>query len=118
MNVLVVDDEEPQYVLLARRLERDGFNVFPAADALQALAVLEVDPIDAVVTDFRMPHVDGRELVARLRDDPRFRSLPVIVRSAFATEDQAESILREGASMMLGKDVPVEQIATLLMFAA
>lgn len=118
MNVLVVDDEERAYELIARKLEQNGFEVFPAADALQALAILETDRIDAVVTDYRMPHLDGRELVAQLRADPRFRTLPVIVLSAFASEDDAERIMREGASLMLGKDVPVEQIAMLLQFAA
>jgi CheY-like chemotaxis protein len=118
MNILVVDDDEPSFLLVARKLEREGFTVYPAADALQALAVLDQEPIDAVVTDLRMPFLDGRALVARLRGDPRFRSLPVIVLSAFASDDEFEAVLREGASMMLTKDVPMEQIATILRFAA
>lgn len=118
MNILVVDDDEAAWLTVSRRLERDGFTVFPAADALQAIAVLEHDPIDLVVTDLRMPHVNGAELAAYLRSDPRFRNLPVIVLSAFATDDEAEEVLRQGASMMLPKEIPLDQLVTLVHFAA
>lgn len=119
MNILVVDDDEAAWTMVSRRLERDGFNVYPAADALQAIAVLEHDPIDVVVTDLRMPHVDGGELAAYLRNDPRFRNLPVIVLSAFNGDEETEEVLRQGASMMLPKELPsLEQLVTLVRFAA
>lgn len=118
MNILVVDDDEPSWELLSRRLEQDGFQVYPAADGLQAIAVLEHDPIDLVVTDLRMPHMDGAELTRYLRAQPRFQKLPVIVLSGYASEDESEAVLREGASMMLSKEIAVEQLVTLVRFAA
>jgi CheY-like chemotaxis protein len=117
MNILVVDDDEAACELMSLRLEGQGFNVLPAADALWALAMLEHETVDAVVTDLRMPHLDGGELSAHLRGDARFRDLPIFVLSAFATDAESEQVLRQGASMMLPKEMPVEQLATLMRFA-
>jgi two-component system cell cycle sensor histidine kinase/response regulator CckA len=81
-TVLVVDDEPAVRGLARRMLESDGYRVWEAADGLQALAVLaERGPVDLVVSDLRMPQMDGRALAAHLAgQQPR---TPVLLMSGF-----------------------------------
>lgn len=117
MNILVVDGDEAACEQMSQRLEHQGFNVLPAADALWALAMLEHEAVDAVVTEWKLPHLSGGQLAAHLRRDPRYRDLPIFVLSAFSSETESEQVLREGASMTLSKETPVEQLASLMRFA-
>ena len=67
MTVLVVDDEQAMRALTRRMLEGEGYQVHEAADGMQALAALAGGwPVDVIVTDIRMPRMDGRELAGRL----------------------------------------------------
>ena len=78
-----MDDEEPQRVMLAKILERAGFGVTTAAHGKEALERLAADSFDLLLTDQRMPEMDGLELldrVLRSRDD-----LPVVLMTAFGT---------------------------------
>jgi two-component system cell cycle sensor histidine kinase/response regulator CckA len=67
-TVLVVDDEEPMRLLVARVMEEDGYRVITAGDGLQALGIVEQDgyQIQLVITDVSMPVMSGPELAARL----------------------------------------------------
>ena len=80
-RILVADDSAVQRLVLARRLERLGFVVIPAANGDEALARVEAEPPDAVVTDLQMEPTDGLELCRRLKADRRFARIPVIVTS-------------------------------------
>jgi CheY-like chemotaxis protein len=68
--VLIVDDEAEIVEVFARILEKRGFGVAVAADGGEALARLDATPFDVVVTDLRMPGLDGRELLRRLAARP------------------------------------------------
>lgn len=79
-HILVVDDEEAVRYVFERYLSIVGYRVSVAADGPEALRLHGSDPADAVITDFRMPGMNGDELLRRLRAiDPR---LPAIVISA------------------------------------
>lgn len=86
-NVLVVDDEYASLEVLALMLTGEGFQVFTASDGVDALQVLEETPISVVITDYKMPKMDGSELCLRMLADPRFRSIPVIFTSATYRQD-------------------------------
>ena len=81
-TVLVVDDEPTVRFALAEGLadRRRGIKVATAGSGLEAIAVLEAEPVDLVLTDLRMPEMDGFELLAHLRRN--FAGLPVIVMTA------------------------------------
>lgn len=80
--VLVVDDE-PDYRFLLRMLLRDhDVELVEAANGQAALEVIEDHLPDVVVTDLRMPVMDGQQLVERLRSDERTRDVRVLVWSA------------------------------------
>ena len=91
-TLLVVDDNEDNRYTLERRLRREGYaNLVSAHDGRQALEVLRSRPLDLVLLDIAMPELNGYEVLAQIKDDPRLRDLPVIMISAV---DELESVVR------------------------
>jgi CheY-like chemotaxis protein len=78
-TVLVVDDVEPVRVVVRRILEAEGYQVEEAADGHEALALLGQRQVDAVVTDLRMPGLNGWQLAARLAN----RRIPLLFISGY-----------------------------------
>lgn len=78
-TILVVDDEVPIQQLMARILERDGHHMITCGDAAAALAVTE--PVDLLIVDFVLPHMNGRDLTAEIRKQRP--GLPVILMSGY-----------------------------------
>ncbi|WP_437729482.1 sigma-54-dependent transcriptional regulator [Sorangium sp. So ce861] len=94
-QILVVDDEANLRRVLSAQLGRDGYEVHTAEDGEEGLAFLKEHHIDLVITDLRMPKVDGMDLLrAALRDDP---SRPVVLLTAHGTVDNAVEALKTGA---------------------
>ena len=77
-RILVVDDEPDERFLLRRLFERAGHEVTEAADGAAALAIARESLPDLVVTDMRMPVMDGAELIRRLRADPATAGIPIL----------------------------------------
>src|SRR5437867_4366522 len=94
-RVLIVDDEERMAGVIASTLARVGYECeqCPSGDA--ALAALEERPADVVVTDWKMPGMDGLALLRRLR--ARWPAMPVILLTAFGSVPSAVAAMREGA---------------------
>jgi len=86
-HVLVVDDEEAITYIFRRYLEAAGYCVSTAHDGVEALALFDRQPFDALVTDARMPRMNGNELIERLR--PLHPDLPIAVVSAYPMEIKA-----------------------------
>jgi two-component system response regulator AtoC len=94
-QILVVDDEANLRRVLTAQLTRDGYEVHSAEDGEAGLAFLREHHIDLVITDLRMPKLDGMDLLrAALRDDP---SRPVVMMTAHGTVDTAVEALKTGA---------------------
>jgi class 3 adenylate cyclase len=89
--IVVVDDNEGNREMLARRLARQGYRVEVAAGGRQALATLDTMPVDLVLLDVMMPEMDGYEVLQRLKADPRLRDIPVLMISAL---DEIASVVR------------------------
>jgi serine phosphatase RsbU (regulator of sigma subunit) len=90
-RVLVVDDVEANRELLARRLRRMGHDVVVAVDGLDALARLAERETDLVLLDVMMPQLDGYDTLARIKQDPVLRHVPVLMVSAV---DELSSVVR------------------------
>jgi CheY-like chemotaxis protein len=118
VNILVVDDDPAQQTLFSRFFRRHKFRVFTASDALQAIYILGTERVDLVLTDLRMPHLDGTKLLSRIRELPQHQETPVIVISGCADEDDVEQAMRQGASLFLEKPVVLDQLLHLARFAA
>ena len=94
-QVLVADDEPNLRRVLTAQLVRDGFEVHPAEDGEEALRVLAEHHIDVVITDLRMPRVDGMALLKRIVAD--YPDVPVIMITAHGTVNTAVEALKLGA---------------------
>jgi len=100
-QILVVDDEVNLRRILSAQLGRDGYEVHTAADGQEALDFLGDHHVDLVVTDLRMPKLDGMQLLrASLRDDP---ARPVVIITAHGTVDTAVEALKLGAFDYISK---------------
>ena len=86
-KLLVVDDEFASLEVLALLLSGEGFDVATASSGVEALLRLEEAPVALVITDYKMPKMDGSELCLRMLADPRFRNIPVVFTSATYRQD-------------------------------
>ena len=110
--VLVVDDEANARRGLKTLLEQEGFEVDVASDGVEALEKLAERPFDVVVTDLKMPRMDGLELLRRSKASDE--DLPFIVVTAFGAIDSAIAAMRAGADDYLQKPVQVEELVVCL----
>jgi two-component system response regulator HydG len=108
VRVLVVDDEEGARSGLEKLLRLEGYEVDTAADGLAALERAAEQPPDVVVTDLKMPRMDGMALMERLRT--QWPGLPVIVVTAFGDVGSAVAAMRQGAEHYLIKPVDFDEL--------
>ena len=107
-RVLIVDDEPDMLENCTRILSRQGYSCTTAGDGAAALAILERDRPDLVLTDFKMPGMDGLTLLRQAHElDP---ALPIIMITGFATIESAVAAVKEGAFDYLPKDFSVDQL--------
>jgi putative two-component system response regulator len=106
-RVLCVDDEPVVLNVMTRFLEQLGFDVTPVSGPQDALAQFAAERFDLIVTDIRMPGMDGHAFLAEIR--ARDPEIPVVVASGNASVDDAIRALREGASGMLMKPFTAQE---------
>ena len=94
--VLVVDDEPHMRRVLEIMLQKAGHSVYAAGNGREALEILRSKPVDLVITDMRMPEMNGIELLIRLREDGS--EIPVIVITAHGSIESAVEAMKYGAS--------------------
>src|SRR5688572_16019662 len=98
MNILVVDDHEPNRLLWRAMLEAGEFSVVEAADGIDALGLLECEKIHAIVSDILMPRMDGYRLCHEIRASERFFATPLIICTAtYISSDDEKLALECGA---------------------
>ncbi|HXE74062.1 MAG TPA: HD domain-containing phosphohydrolase [Candidatus Xenobia bacterium] len=102
-RVLVVDDLEANRRLLTSLLEPLGYEIFTAADGREALEQTEQHPPDVILLDVMMPEMDGLEVCARLKSDPRTRLIPIVVITALHGEPEKVRAIEAGADDFLNK---------------
>ncbi len=114
-RVLVADDEASARTGLATLLRDEGFEVVLAEDGLKALAQVQETAPDVLVTDLRMPGIDGIELLKRAREiDPE---LIAVLVTAFADVETAVRAMHEGAEHYLTKPLQVDELVLVIQRA-
>jgi CheY-like chemotaxis protein/putative methionine-R-sulfoxide reductase with GAF domain len=110
-NVLVVDDEETLLMIMVGRFEdySNRFNVFTAHNGKEAVKLLESETIDLVVTDLKMPEMDGVELLAYMNN--KWPHIPAIACSAYCTPEIKETLEAMGTLKVLDKPVDFDVLA-------
>ena len=115
-SVAFVDDDDDLRNANRQTLELAGFNVMPFADAMSALRFLTPDFAGVVVTDVRMPNIDGLELFRRLH--ALDADLPVILITGHGDIDMAVEAIQEGAYDFIAKPYPADRLVQSILRAA
>ncbi|HTV50907.1 MAG TPA: HAMP domain-containing protein [Steroidobacteraceae bacterium] len=114
-KVLVVDDDIRNIFALNSLLERHSMEVISATNGQDAVKLVEsTDELSLVLMDIMMPEMDGYETIKRIRDNPKFRLLPIIALTAKAMKGDREKCLEAGASDYVAKPVNTEQLLSLV----
>jgi two-component system response regulator AtoC len=116
LRVLVVEDDSNLLEILLHHLERLGYSVRGTTISTRALQLLEHEPADVVLSDIRMPGMDGLTLMRGVLD--RFPTTKVVLMTAFGSSDDAEKVVKEGAFTCLTKPFKVDEVAAVLRSAA
>jgi two-component system response regulator HydG len=111
-RVLVVDDHIEMARTLTEGLAERGFDAVPLDSSVEAAKLLESDEFDVLVTDLRMPHVDGFELLATSRRAAPHR--PVIVMTAYGAIETAIEAMQRGAYHYVTKPFKLDELTLLL----
>jgi DNA-binding NtrC family response regulator len=111
-TVLVVDDEAFVRESLVDLLESEGYRSIAAGSVKEAMKLVDVEPVVAVITDLKMPGGDGLELLREVRRVRR--DLPVIVLTGVGTIDDAVSAMKTGAYDFIQKPVNPDEFTLLL----
>lgn len=107
-TILIVDDEADMVESCARIFRRGGFTCLTTSDSREALALFQRERPDLLLTDLRMPGLDGLELLRQAkRIDP---AVPVVVLTAYVSETSAREVLEAGASAYLAKPFTAHQL--------
>lgn len=110
-KILVVEDELTNSILIKKVLINAGYNVLVAQNGADALKYMEKETFDAVLTDWMMPHIDGIELIRRIRES--INPLPLIIMvTALVSQDAKEYALEAGADDYIAKPIDVNELTT------
>jgi two-component system chemotaxis response regulator CheY len=113
ISVLIVDDCRTMRLVIRRVLAMSGFELeecYFAHDGQEALALLRSHPVDLVISDVNMPHMDGEDLLTRLGSDETLRSIPVLIVSSDRTRNRSARMLEMGARGYLAKPFQPEEL--------
>lgn len=107
-TILVVEDHLEVRAYITDVIETN-YQVIHAPNGLKALRLLESESIDLIITDLMMPWLDGFELLERLKEDEKYRKIPVLVLSARTSEEDKSRVLSQGVNDFLCKPFkPIE----------
>jgi DNA-binding NtrC family response regulator len=108
MKLLLAEDDRIVRITVRDALEEDGFTVTACADGTSALAAIESEPFDVVLSDVRLPGLSGIQLFRRARQLQH--GIPVILMTAFADTDDAVEVMREGARDYIVKPFEMDEL--------
>ncbi|MCK9174798.1 MAG: sigma-54 dependent transcriptional regulator [Desulforhopalus sp.] len=112
LSVLLVDDERSMRDFLKILLKKEGFDVRTADDGTQALEMLAERSADLVLSDIRMPGMNGIELLEQVKG--LYPGLPVVMVTAFASPDDAVQAMRNGAFDYISKPFNVNELKSVV----
>jgi two-component system, NtrC family, response regulator HydG len=107
-KILVVDDSPDTREVVRRHLEADGYRVFTADGVEEAVRFLSDNPIDLIVTDFKMPKVSGMDLVRHVREN--FADAEIMMITGYPTIATAVEAVKTGAEEYLVKPFTEEEL--------
>ena len=106
-NILIADDEIKMLDILQLNLS-ERYNIFVAQNGLEAQTILHNQPVDLIISDLKMPKMDGKELLEYVRRE--FKMIPFIVITAFGTIEDAVDAVKQGAFDYVVKPVKIDAL--------
>lgn len=97
-HILAVDDEEDILELLRFNLAREGYQITCAASGEDALRIARTQPVDLIVLDLMLPGIDGLDVARKIKNDLKFKHIPIIMLTAKGEEADVVTGLELGAS--------------------
>ena len=113
-KILLAEDNEVNQLVARKIMEKAGLVVKIANNGLEALDMIAAEDFDLVLMDIQMPEMDGLEATRRLREDPRFTSLPVVAMTAHAMSGDREMSLEAGMNDHITKPINLPELFSTL----
>ena len=104
LNRILIAEDDPFIRKVLRHVLEDEFEVSTQINGFEAMTWLEKgNPVDILITDIQMPHMDGRELIRTVRASPLFQKLPILILSTFEDSNTRITCLELGADDYMTK---------------
>ncbi len=116
-NVLIVDDSFSMRSVIKKVLSMSGFRMdqcFDAGNGREGLAVLEREWVDIILSDINMPEMNGLEMLRKMKENPVYQNIPVIVISTEGSEDRVNEAFCNGAKGFIKKPFLPEDLKKVL----
>lgn len=113
LNILIVDDSATMRRMITRTLHLSGLpvdDVFEAANGKEGLLVLAKNSIDLALIDINMPEMNGEEMISRIRQNPTFKDLAVVVVSTEGSTTRIASLMKTAAVGFVHKPFTPEHL--------
>jgi two-component system, sensor histidine kinase and response regulator len=108
-RILIVDDSPEILSIVDAILSSAGYEVIAYTDGLVALQIMALMPPDLIILDINMPQIDGYEMTKRIRSNPDWDNIPILL---FTALDRSQAVLglEYGADDILGKPVSIDEL--------
>jgi two-component system alkaline phosphatase synthesis response regulator PhoP len=113
-TILIVDDEENLVRLLEMNLRRYGYRILKAADGLEGLQSAEEHRPDLILSDVNMPHLDGFQMLERLKANQALADIPVVMLTARSRNQDIRHGVETGALHYVTKPVDLPALVSLV----
>ena len=107
-HILIVDDSRDTLEVLQRNLSAEGYKVYTAPGAVEAISILQAAPVDLVITDLKMPRASGLDLIRHVREN--YKNTEVMMITGYATIEGAVEAVKTGADEYLPKPFTDEEL--------
>ncbi len=117
-NKILIIDDEPQIVrALELLMQREGFEVRSASDGVEALGAIEEGAPDLILLDLMMPRMDGFELCQKIRSNPVWKSMIIVILTAKGRDIEREKGMALGADYYVTKPFSTREVVQLIKSA-
>ena len=113
-HILVVDDDQNILTLVKTILTQKDYKVSTALNGVLAVALLQQEKFDAIITDALMPQMDGNTLAQTVKSDPNFKDIPIIMVTASKEADMIKKSFSAGCVLFLPKPFTAASLVSLL----
>jgi len=113
IKIVIADDSRTARFLIRQYLEMAGFyqaDFIEVESGREALDHLKENAVDLVITDYKMPEMDGLDLLRRVKASPKLHDLPVLVITSFANQAKIDELLENGAFAVLQKPLSLAKL--------